>query len=194
MTRRTMALSGMSAFAAMTFFTGTAVAVDGQLPGGTAISVTIDSPADNTVFPLGPVTVEGTASVGEAALVKDTALTYVVDVSGSTAASCDGSARNVLQCEVQASQALNALAADPDSPVGTVGAVIFGSSAAVADVQPAGGDQILTGPATNQNANGARDIEEVLRLDEPGQRRPVLGAQRRHGHVLPGRAWSRRPP
>jgi trimeric autotransporter adhesin len=162
MRRRTLALSGISAFAAMTLFTGTAVAVDGQLPGGTAISVTIDSPADNTVFPQGPVTVEGTASVGEAAVVKDTALTYVVDVSGSTAASCDGTARTVLQCEVQASQALNALAADPDSPIGTVGAVIFGSSAAVTDVQPAGGDQILTGPATDQNANGARDVEEVL--------------------------------
>ncbi|GAB1515136.1 choice-of-anchor P family protein [Actinophytocola sp. KF-1] len=147
---------------AMALFTGTAVAVDGQLPGGTAISVTIDSPADGTVFPRGPVTVEGTASVGEAAVVKDTAITYVVDVSGSTAASCDGTARTVLQCEVQASQALNALAADPDTPVGTVGAVIFGSSAAVADVRPAGGDQVLTGPATDDNANSARDVEEVL--------------------------------
>lgn len=162
MKRRTLTLSGISAFAAMTLFAGTAVAVDGQLPGGTAISVTIDSPADNTVFPQGPVTVEGTASVGEASVVKNTALTYVVDVSGSTAASCDGTARTVLQCEVQASQALNALAADPDSPIGTVGAVIFGSSAAVADVQPAGGDQVLTGPATDQNANGTRDVEEVL--------------------------------
>ncbi|MFI7673048.1 choice-of-anchor P family protein [Actinophytocola sp. NPDC049390] len=162
MTRRTLALSGSSAFMAMALFTGTAVAVDGQLPGGTAISVTIDSPADNTVFPQGPVTVEGTASVGEAAVVKDTALTYVVDVSGSTAASCDGSARTVLQCEVQASQALNALAADPASPVGTVGAVIFGSSAAVADVRPADGDQVLTGPATDDNSNGTRDVEEVL--------------------------------
>lgn len=162
MRRKTLALSGGSAFMAMVLFTGTAVAVDGQLPGGTGISVTIDSPADNTVFPSGPVTVEGMASVGEAAVVKDTAITYVVDVSGSTAASCDGTARTVLQCEVQASQALNALAADPDSPVGTVGAVIFGSSAAVADVQPAGGDQVLTGPATNQNGNGTRDIEEVL--------------------------------
>ena len=162
MTRRTLALSGFSAFAAMTFFAGTAVAVDGQLPGGTAISVTIDSPSDNSVYPQGSVTVEGTASVGAAAVVKDTALTYVVDVSGSTAASCDGTARTVLQCEVQASQALNALAADPDSPIGTVGAVIFGSSAAVADVQPAAGDQILTGPATDQNANGTRDVEEVL--------------------------------
>ena len=162
MRRRTLVSSGVSIFAVMTLFTGTAMAVDGQLPGGTAISVTIDSPADNTVFPQGPVTVEGTASVGEAAIVKDTGLTYVVDVSGSTASSCDGGARTVLQCEVQASQALNALAADPGSPIATVGAVIFGSSAAVADAQPAGGDQILTGPATNQNANGARDIEEVL--------------------------------
>ena len=169
MRRRSLVLSGMSAFAAVILFTGTAVAVDGQLPGGTGISVTIDSPADNTVFPQGPVTVEGTASVGAAAIVKDTAITYVVDVSGSTASSCDGAGRTVLQCEVQASQALNALAADPDSPVGTVGAVIFGSSAAVADVQPAAGDQMLTGPATNQNGNGARDIDEVLGSMSQGQ-------------------------
>jgi trimeric autotransporter adhesin len=162
MTRRSLILSAMSTFMVVTLFAGTAVAVDGQLPGGTSISVTIDSPADNTVFPQGPVTVEGRASVGEAAVVKDTGLTYVIDVSGSTAASCDGTARTVLQCEVQASQALNALAADPDSPVGTVGAVIFGSSAAVTDVQPTGGDQVLTGPAVDQNANSARDVEEVL--------------------------------
>ncbi|MCT2583589.1 choice-of-anchor P family protein [Actinophytocola gossypii] len=162
MKRRNLAVSGMAVVAVTGLFGGTAVAVDGQLPGGTTISVTIDSPADGTVVPRGPVTVEGTASVGEAAVVKDTALTYVVDVSGSTAASCDGAGRNVLQCEVQASQALNAIAADPDGPVGTVGAVIFGSSAAVADVRPAAGDQVLTGPATDQNGNGTRDIEEVL--------------------------------
>src|ERR1044071_9172709 len=143
MRRKTPALSAGSAFMAifmaMVLFTGTAVAVDGQLPGGTGISVTIDSPADNTVVPRGPVTVEGTASVGEAAVVKDTALTYVVDVSGSTASSCDGTARTVLQCEIQASQALNAIAADPDSPVGTVGAVIFGSSAGGGGGRPPGG-------------------------------------------------------
>lgn len=148
--------------------TGTAAAVEGRLPGGTAISVTIDSPAEDTVFPRGPVTVTGSASVGAAAVVKDTALTYVVDVSGSTAASCDGTARTVLDCEVEASAALNAIAADPDGVVGTVGTVAFGSSATVADVQPAAGEQVLTGPATDQNGNGIRDVEEVFASMSPG--------------------------
>lgn len=162
MRRRTFAGSGMAAVAALAVFTGTAVAVDGQLPGGTSISVDIASPAEDTVFPQGPVTVTGTAAVGAAPVVKDTALTYVVDVSGSTGASCDGTPRTVVQCEVEASIALNAIAAPPGSVIGTVGAVLFGSSADVADVQPAGGNQILTGPATDQNSNGIRDIEEVL--------------------------------
>ncbi|HEX6352526.1 choice-of-anchor P family protein [Actinophytocola sp.] len=162
MRRRTLLGSGVAATAALAVFTGTAVAVDGQLPGGTSISVTIDSPAEDTVFPQGPVTVTGTAAVGAAVPVKDTALTYVVDVSGSTASSCDGAGRTVLQCEIEATNALNATAAEPDSVIGTVGAVMFGSSAAVTDVQPAGGDQMLTGPATDQNGNGARDVEEVI--------------------------------
>jgi hypothetical protein len=162
MRRRRLAGSGAAAVAALMVVTGTATAVDGQLPGGTSISVTIDSPAEDTVFPQGPVTVTGTASVGAAAVVKDTALTYVVDVSGSTAASCDGTARTILDCEIQASDALNESAADPDGVVGTVGAVVFGSSAAIADVQPTGGEQVLTGPATDQNGNGTRDVEEVF--------------------------------
>jgi hypothetical protein len=136
-------------------------AVDGNLPGGTAISVAITSPAEDTVFPQGPVTVDGTASIGVGVPVRDTALTYVVDVSGSTASSCDGT-RSVLQCEIVAATTLNATAAAPSSVIGTVGAVMFGSNANTLDVQPAGGDQLLTGPGTDQNGNGARDVEEVL--------------------------------
>jgi hypothetical protein len=139
------------------------------LPGGTSISVDIATPAEDTVFPQGPVTVTGTAAIGAAVPVKDTALTYVVDVSGSTAGTCDGTPRTILQCEIQASVALNANAAEPNSVVGTVGAVMFGSSAAITDVQPAGGDQMLTGPATDQNGNGTRDVEEVLGSLTQGQ-------------------------
>ncbi|GAB3447163.1 choice-of-anchor P family protein [Actinophytocola sediminis] len=159
----------MTATVVLAVFAGTALAVDGQLPGGTAISVTIDSPAQDTVFPQGPVTVTGTASVGSATVVKDTALTYVVDVSGSTAASCDGTGRTILQCEIEASVALNERAAEPTSVIGTVGTVIFGSTAAIADLQPAAGDQALTGPATDQNTNSARDVEEVLGSLSQGQ-------------------------
>lgn len=169
MRRRTFVGSGLAAVTALAVLTGTAVAVDGTLPGGTSISVTIDSPADETVFPQGPVTVTGTASVGAAAVVKDTALTYVIDVSGSTAASCDGTARTILRCEVEASAALNTRAAEPTSVIGSVGTVAFGSSAAVADMRPTAGDQVLTTPEADQNANGIRDAEEVFGSMSQGQ-------------------------
>ena len=63
--RRQLAGSGLVAIAAMIISTVPAGAVDGNLPGGTAISVDITSPAEDTVFPQGPVTVNGTASIGK---------------------------------------------------------------------------------------------------------------------------------
>ncbi|MET0235824.1 MAG: choice-of-anchor P family protein, partial [Kibdelosporangium sp.] len=137
-----------------------AYAVDGNLPGGTSISVTIASPANNIVVPQGPVTVTGTASVGTGVAVKDTALTYVLDVSGSTAGAC--STTNILACEIAAGKALNNRAADPNTVVGTVGAAVFATGGAAADVGPAGGEQLLTTPTTDANSNGTRDIDEVL--------------------------------
>jgi hypothetical protein len=146
-------------------------AVDGNLPGGTGISVVVTTPADGAVLPPGPVTVAGTASVGQARPVANTSITYVVDVSGSTTtpvtAGCsgdqngDGAANQILDCEVKAARALNAQAAGLGT-VGQVGAVVFGAAAATADVQPAGGDQLITGPGSDDNTNGTRDVEEVL--------------------------------
>ncbi|QFZ19424.1 vWA domain-containing protein [Saccharothrix syringae] len=137
-----------------------AQAVDGNLPGGTSISVAVTGPAPNTVVPPGPVTVTGTASVGTGVAVRDTALTYVVDVSGSTASACAGG--TILTCEQTAVNNLNAIAAAPNTVVGSVGAVAFGSSAATVDVGPAPGDQLLTEPGTDANGNGARDVEEAV--------------------------------
>ncbi|WP_152552161.1 vWA domain-containing protein [Actinokineospora spheciospongiae] len=137
-----------------------AVAVDGNLPGGTSISVDVASPAAGTVVPQGPVTVTGTAAIGTGVAVKDTALTYVVDVSGSTAAGC--AAGTILTCEQTAVTNLNAIAAAPNTVVGSVGAVVFGSDAATVDVRPIGGDQLLTAPESDENGNGARDVEEAV--------------------------------
>jgi trimeric autotransporter adhesin len=137
-----------------------AYAVDGNLPGGTSISVAIASPVNNVVVPQGPVTVTGTASIGTGVAVKDTALTYVLDVSGSTAGPC--STTNILACEIAAGKALNNKAAAPNTVVGTVGAAVFASGGAAADVRPAAGDQLLTTPTTDDNGNGSRDIDEVL--------------------------------
>jgi hypothetical protein len=148
------------ALAAVVMAGQAAYAVDGNLPGGTSISVAIASPANNSVVPQGPVTVTGTASIGTGVAVKDTALTYVLDVSGSTAGAC--STTNILACEIAAGKALNNKAAAPNTVVGTVGSAVFATGGAPADVGPAGGDQLLTTPTADANGNGTRDIDEVL--------------------------------
>lgn len=153
--------AGLLAVATMVVTELPAFAADGNLPGGTAISVTVTAPAEDTVIPQGPAHVTGTASIGTGVPVKDTALTYVVDVSGSTSSPC-GSGNTVLGCESLAARTLNGRAAAADSVIGSVGAVVFGSQAATADVQPTAGDQLLTGPATDDNNNGTPDIDEVL--------------------------------
>ncbi|WP_326568733.1 PKD domain-containing protein [Amycolatopsis rhabdoformis] len=137
-----------------------AAAVTGNLPGGTSMSVTLASPAEDTVIPQGPATVTGTASVGTGAAVKDTGLTYVLDVSGSTGSGCSNT--TVLGCEIAAAKALNNDAAVPNTVIGSVGAAVFGTGSATADVGPAAGEQTLTTPTADANGNGARDINEVL--------------------------------
>ncbi|MGM1063238.1 choice-of-anchor P family protein, partial [Saccharothrix sp. Mg75] len=160
MRKRQTAAVSLVAVVAVVASGAQALAVDGNLPGGTSISVDVASPAPGTVVPQGPVTVTGTAAVGTGVPVKDTALTYVVDVSGSTAAQCGGA--TILDCEKTAVANLNAIAAAPDSVVGDVGAVVFGSSAATVDVRPAAGDQLLTTPAADENGNGTRDVQEAV--------------------------------
>jgi trimeric autotransporter adhesin len=148
-----------------------ALAVDANLPGGTGISVAISTPAGGAVVPPGPVTVTGTASIGQGQPVANTSLTYVLDVSGSTtsvvSAGCggdqngDGSPNQILDCEVAAGRALNAQAVGLGT-VAQVGAAVFGSTGAAADVRPAAGDQLITSPGADDNTNGTRDVEEVL--------------------------------
>jgi hypothetical protein len=142
--------------------------VDGNLPGGTSIQVSIDSPADGTILPPGPVTITGTASV---AMAEPVALIYVLDVSGSTdnedIAGCggdqngDGASDRVLDCEILAARTLNGVAVDSGA-VSEVGAVVFASAAAAADVRPEAGDQPITGPAVDLDSDTTRDIEQVI--------------------------------
>ncbi|MET9225976.1 choice-of-anchor P family protein [Lentzea sp. NPDC003310] len=146
-------------------------AATGTLPGGTSIGVTITSPATGAVVVPGPVTVTGKASIGIG--VADTALTYVLDVSGSTgtgvAAGCggdvngDGAADRVLDCEIAAALALHQKAAVPNTAVGSVGAAVFGTSGATLDVSPDPGEQKIVAPAADANGNGTTDVAEVLR-------------------------------
>lgn len=150
-------------------FTGAASATGGSLPGGTNIAVDVVSPADGATVNGPNVPVSGTASVGQGVPVANTALVYAIDVSGSTdqAGGCggdqngDGNASFILDCEIAAARATN------QSAIGTgtvldVGVVAFADTAVTGDVGPAGGDQPLTGPATDVNAANGPDVEEVL--------------------------------
>ncbi len=147
-----------------------AVAASGNLPGGTGLAVTIAAPSDGAVLPPGAVTLTGTASVGQATPVADTALITVLDVSNSThdveAPGCgdapDGATPLVLDCEIAAARALNSRAAGTGT-VGDVGAVIFGSQAVAADVDPdPEADRPITGPSTDSSNAAGPDIEEVF--------------------------------
>src|SRR5256885_806755 len=115
------ALSGCAGLAVLATITASAIPanahpVNGNLPGGTSITVSIDSPADGAVLPPGVVSIQGTASVGQGQPVPSTALIYVLDVSSSTqtpvAAGCggdqngDGDLNNILDCEVLAAKTL----------------------------------------------------------------------------------------
>lgn len=161
MKRKLLVLAIVSVLA-MVVGTLPAIAVDGNLPGGTSISVTIVDPADGTdfVIPAGDTTldignVDGTAAVGEGIPLKDTTVTYVIDVSGSTGASagvdCDGIAGDdtVLTCEKEGIKAANFAAADANSAIANSGVVAFQSSATALDVDPAVNTQLLTVPGVN---------------------------------------------
>ncbi|MGH3680088.1 MAG: choice-of-anchor P family protein [Natronosporangium sp.] len=144
--------------------------VGDNLPGGTSIEVSIDSPADGAVLPAGPVTVTGTAAVGTGEPVANTALIYVVDVSGSTGAisDCPAGGDTVLDCEVAAAIALNQEAVALQT-VGAVGAVGFATDAAATDVRPAAGNQLVTGPDSDEDGNTVPDVEQVLGSAQIGQ-------------------------
>ena len=99
----------------------------GNLPGGTPIEVDNTSPTDGDtlLIPLGSATADivdqGIARVGSGAIVKDTTVVYIMDVSGSMNSSsgvdCDGipGFDTRLDCEKAGVAAANAAARQPDS-------------------------------------------------------------------------------
>jgi hypothetical protein len=156
---------------------GTALAIEGNLPGGTSISVDITAPSDGAVkvYPPGTVELEGTASVGEGLPVANTALIYVIDASGSTASPSGGDCGpdqnptdppsvedEIIDCEIAAGINLNEQAVT----IGTVGEIaitIFAGAPVTADATPAGGDVPIIQPDADANLNTVMDAEEVMR-------------------------------
>jgi trimeric autotransporter adhesin len=141
------------------------------LPGGTSLDVTITSPSDGATLPQAPVTVTGTAAVGEGARVASTTLIYVVDVSGSTQSATgvpgkcprqnvyDATQDTTLDCELLAIRDLNtaAIATGTVSQIGMIGFAGTNTdsfpthitSAAVLDLDPSGAVANLVAPDAN---------------------------------------------
>ncbi|WP_109474665.1 PKD domain-containing protein [Ornithinimicrobium cavernae] len=138
---------------------------EGQLPGGTSLSVGFDTTAGEA-----GVRLDGTVALGEGDAVPDTTLLYVMDISGSTILldgcggeqNADGHTDTVLDCQVAAAIELNNAAVD-SGVVKETGVVVFAASAAIADVGPAAGRQVLTSPPADADGRGGRDVDEVLR-------------------------------
>ena len=125
----------------------------GALPGGTSIEVAIVNPAHNSVVNGPAVPVTGTAAVGQGQPVPNTALIYVIDVSGSTdfPGGCggdqngDGDADFILDCEIAAARALNQVAIT-NGTVLDVGVVVFAGTAASGNVDPLAGATVADRP------------------------------------------------
>jgi trimeric autotransporter adhesin len=143
-----------------------AAAAGGALPGGTGISVRIDSPADGAVLPPGPVTLTGTASVAKGVGVPNTALIFVLALparanndAGPFGGACPGT-NTILDCEKTYVRTLNRAAVDGGA-VPAVGIAGYAAAGRLADVGPAAGQQLITGPATDADGADGRDVTQV---------------------------------
>jgi hypothetical protein len=170
-------------------------AANGNLPGGTPISVDITAPSDGAVkvYPPGSIDLEGSASVGEGVIIKDTTVVYIMDVSDSmkddAGVDCDGAAGSDprLLCEKEAVKAANTAAKAPTSSVDQTGLGSFHgnytdniciSTAHDVDLGTAG-DQLLVDPGLDGDSNANPDIEDVaLGLGTGGATCYIGGLQR----------------
>ncbi|HWI63779.1 MAG TPA: PKD domain-containing protein [Symbiobacteriaceae bacterium] len=152
----------------------------GTTSTGQTLSIEITGPADGSRVNVPPGTVNATGTVSIGPLSDSGNVMYVVDVSGSTQVpqnqDCngdgavnsgddvngDGVRGTTLDCEVAGVVALNASLAG--APGAEAGLILFGSSAAIADVGPAAGEQSFASPLTlDANANGQADIDDVAK-------------------------------
>lgn len=151
------------------FFSTTTHAVDGALPGGTAISVDIvgtSGSPETTVF--------GTASVEQGIPIKDTTLVYVVDVSGSMGGTagvdCAGDPADDetrIVCVKEALFAANQAASDPFSAIGLAGMVSFNHDSYFHDVDYSTPEvDYLASPTWDGDGLAGPDIEEEISLLE----------------------------
>jgi hypothetical protein len=175
-------------------------AEDGNLPGGTSISVNITVPSDGAVkvFPPGSIDLEGTASVAEGVIVKDTTVVYIMDISDSmnsgSGVDCDGLAGNDsrLVCEKEAVKAANSAAKTATSSVDQTGLGSFEgdfnnqiciSTAHDVDLGTTG-SQLLVDPGLDGNNNATADIEEVAAGLSTGGATCYIGGLQKADEIL----------
>jgi trimeric autotransporter adhesin len=157
---------------------GAALGAEGNLPGGTAIDVTIDDPdGDVTVYvddegDTVDLTLTGTAGIGGIDVVRNTTLIYILDLSGSMTSGagvdCTGNGvnDNRLRCQAEAVAFVNSLARQPGSPIGFTGVGSYATAGAIHNVdldpdRPA--DRYLVAPEYDGDGDGTPDIEQVVR-------------------------------
>lgn len=172
----------------------------GSLPGGTPISVGITAPSDGAVkaYPPGMIDLKGTASVAEGAIVKDTTVVYIMDISASmnndSGVNCDGipGTDSRFDCEKAAVEAANTAAEAPSSSVDQTGLGSFDgnystqtciSNAYDVDLGTAG-DQLIVDPSLDGNGNGIPDIEDVASGLTTGGATCYIGGLQRADEIL----------
>ncbi len=174
----------------------TANADAGTIGGGTSLSTTLTSPADNAAYVSGnPVPVAGTIDLGQGVAAKDTDLVFVLDTSGSssttTGLSCGTPTNTVLDCEKAASLNVVANSTGARSPIAKVGVVAFPSTQTVpltppssftdtlSAFTPGGGTQFDLGITRARDmlaapSTASKDLM-VLFTDGDGSYAPVTG-------------------
>lgn len=137
------------------------------LPGGTSLVAQLDGIAVGTD---GALTLGGAASVGEGASVPDTAIAYIVDVSGSAADrdGCGGDlnrnniANQMIDCEIAAVLAVHAEVRAAGT-VSDVALISFSTGATARDLNPTSVQDTMVSPDADADANGVIDLEQVAR-------------------------------
>ncbi len=118
----------------------------------------------------GGLVLDGGLTIGSGPPAQNTAIAYVLDVSGSTLggggcggdANDDGRSNNILDCEVAAALALHEEVVASGTVVGA-GVIGFASSATTADLSPEEGVQQIVAPGADVDDDGVLDIEQALR-------------------------------
>lgn len=164
-------------------FSSQALAVEANLPGGTAVSLTIDTPIQQVEFNEegeAQLHVTGSASIGIGQTKADTTLILVLDASGSTEQSsgltltCPDQnpidvdpgdpvpdENEIIDCEIGAAIALNQEALTLGT-IDEVAMVMFAGDAVAADTTPDSQFDPLTAPNADQNNDGQLDVVQIL--------------------------------